>query len=214
MSPGTPVSVEQGYDRWSGSYDTVENATRDLAAEVLRRQDLGLEGAAVLELGCGTGLNTVWLAEQAGSLIALDFSEGMLAKARARVTAANVRFGRHDVRERLPLEDASVEVVVETLVLEHVEELAPVFAEAARVLKPGGRFYLSELHPFRQAIGKQARFTDEAGTEHKIEAFLHPVSEYLNAAAAAGLSVLGCEEAGEDPGAPPRLFTLTLGRPA
>ncbi len=212
MSPETTLSVEHGYDRWSGTYDTVLNATRDLAAVLLRQQDLGLSGATVVELGCGTGLNTGWLAERAGSVLALDFSDGMLAKARERVAGANVTFARHDVRERLPLPDASVDVVVETLVLEHVEALAPVFAEAARVLKPGGRLYLSELHPYRQAVGKQARFNDAEGVEHKIAAFLHPVSEYLNAAVAAGLTVLACEEAGEDPEAPPRLFTLTLGR--
>ena len=195
MTPGTPLSVEVGYDHWSATYDTVQNATRDLAAEVLRRQDLVLKGAFVVELGCGTGLNTAWLAEQAEWVAAYDFSEGMLAKARERVGAKNVEFARQDVTEPLPLQDASVDVVVETLVLEHVEALARVFAEVARVLKPGGRFYLSELHPFRQAVGKQARFLDAEGQERKIAAYLHPVSEYLSAALAAGLKLAACEEA-------------------
>jgi SAM-dependent methyltransferase len=117
-------AIAASYDRWSGSYDTDQNATRDLDAHIVRTADLPVTGAAVLELGCGTGKNTSWLAEHARSVVAMDFSEGMLSRARTRVTAAHVDFLRHDITQPWPLPDAAFDVVVGNLVLEHVASLA------------------------------------------------------------------------------------------
>lgn len=74
-------TIAGAYDAWSHSYNTDHNATRDLSARVLQsRTDLVRE-KRVLEVGCGTGLNTIWLAEHAAHVTALDFSPGMLAQA-------------------------------------------------------------------------------------------------------------------------------------
>lgn len=208
---GSP-DVAGAYDRWAASYDADDNATRDLDAEVVRRAPLVLAGRDVLELGCGTGKNTAWLAERARSVVGLDFSAGMLAMARQRVDGAHVRFVRHDVREPWPVPAGAVHVVVGNLVLEHVRELAPVYAEAARVLRPGGQLLLCELHPERQRRGGQAHFTDPAtGMTVHVAAHLHTVAEYVNAGIAAGLVLrhLGeWLEAGAPADAPPRLLSL------
>jgi ubiquinone/menaquinone biosynthesis C-methylase UbiE len=211
-----PDSVAAAYDRWAASYDDDRNLTRDLDATVLRDAPLALDGRDVLEIGCGTGKNTEWLAERARSLVALDFSEGMLARARERLarrgTDARVRFVRHDVREPLPLPDASADVMVGNLVLEHVRDLAPVFAEAARVLRPGGTLWLCELHPYRQWRGGQAHFTDAASGETvHVSAYVHSVAEYVNGGLGAGLLLrhLGeWVEPGAPEGAPPRLLSV------
>ncbi|MFL5575283.1 MAG: class I SAM-dependent methyltransferase [Gemmatimonadaceae bacterium] len=217
--PGAPSDVARAYDRWAASYDADRNATRDLDAEVVRRAPLAVAGRDVLEIGCGTGKNTAWLAERARGVVALDFSPGMLARARERVSrleargvAHRVSFLHHDVREPWPVPGAAVDVVVGNLVLEHVEALAPVFAEVARVLRPGGQLLLCELHPERQRRGAQAHFTDAAtgGTVH-VTAHRHTVSEYVNGGIAAGLTLrhLGeWLEAGAPDGAPPRLLSL------
>jgi ubiquinone/menaquinone biosynthesis C-methylase UbiE len=135
----------------------------------------------LLELGCGTGKNTVWLAERVRSVLALDFSEGMLAKARDRVASDRVRCARHDVRERLPLADSTVDLLTADLVLEHVAALRPAFAESARVLRPGGRLHVCELHPFRQLLGKQARFARlGTGEVVRVQAHRHEVADYLS----------------------------------
>ena len=136
-----PSEVALAYDRWFATYDSDRNATRDLDALVLRSAGLTLAGARVLELGCGTGKNTEWLVEQARSVMALDFSAGMLSRARQRVTASNVQFAVHDVRERWPLDDGAVDRVIANLVLEHVEQLDSVFSESARVLAPHCTIY-------------------------------------------------------------------------
>ena len=206
-----PTAIAHAYDRWAGTYDDDRNATRDLDAEVLRAAPLALDDADVLEVGCGTGKNTVWVASRARSVTALDFSPGMLARARERVAAPHVRFVEHDVRQPWPAGDASVDIVVGNLVLEHVDDLAPVYREAARVLRPGGRLLLCELHPERQRRGGQAHFVDPTGATVHVPAHRHTVSEYVNGGLDAGLRLQHLGEWLERdaaPDAPPRLLSV------
>lgn len=201
-----PIDVAQGYNRWAATYDAMANRTRDQSMARLRAWTAHYEGRDVLELGCGTGLNTEHLAMTAGAVTALDFSDGMLGEARARLARAEVRFLQHDLATPLPLADESFDVVVESLVLEHIEDVAPVFAEVARVLRPGGQFLMSELHPYKQLQGGQARFVEDGG-ETPIVAFRHTIAEFVNAAVDAGLTIAELLEE-EDPGKGPRLFSL------
>lgn len=76
---------------------------------MLRRSSLAIDGRDVLELGCGTGKNTMWLAERARRVTAMDFSPGMLDVARGRAPKDRVSFVQHDARERWPMDDASVD---------------------------------------------------------------------------------------------------------
>jgi ubiquinone/menaquinone biosynthesis C-methylase UbiE len=213
-----PRDVADAYDRWAASYDADRNATRDLDADVVRRSPLAIDGRDVLELGCGTGKNTVWLAERARSVVALDFSPGMLARARERVRGSHVRFVEHDVREPWPVADASADVIVGNLVLEHVADLAPVYAEAARALRAGGRLLFCELHPERQRRGGQAHFTEAAtGATVHVPAHLHTVAEYVNGGLDAGLALRHLGEWLETDaphGAPPRLLSVVFEKAA
>lgn len=208
--------VALAYDRWSRRYDDDHNATRDLDARVVRQSPLHLSGARVLELGCGTGKNSQWLATQARELVGLDFSPGMLDVARRRVPGAHVRFVERDITHPWPAEPASVDVVVGNLVLEHVRDLTPIYEEAARVLRPGGELFLCELHPYRQLRGGQARFEDEETNETvPVTAFQHSVSEYVNGGLAAGFALRALgehleESASED--AAPRLLSVLFER--
>lgn len=219
--PIAPDAVASAYDRWAPTYDRESNRTRDLDAAVLRAHGPEVRGQSVLELGGGTGKNTVWLAERASAVLSLDLSPRMQALARERVAALalpddRVTFTQHDLRHTWPVATASVHVVVGNLVLEHVQALDTVFAEAARVLAPGGTIWISELHPERQRRGAQAHFEDEdTGELVYVPAYRHTVSEYVNAAIGAGLRVRRVGEwleDGADPLAPPRLFTMRAKR--
>ena len=89
--------VQAAYDRWAAVYDTDQNPTRDLNGAALRCQPFELGGRAVLEVGCGTGLNTAWLAPRAARVVGVDFSQGMLARARHRIGSLNVLLLMPDV---------------------------------------------------------------------------------------------------------------------
>jgi ubiquinone/menaquinone biosynthesis C-methylase UbiE len=214
----SPKDVRAAYAAWAGSYDSSENRTRDLDGVVLRQHELDIAGRDVVEIGCGTGKNTEWLAEHAASVVALDLSPEMLAKARKRVTSSHVSFLEHDIQRTWPLPDESVNAVIGNLVLEHVSNLRIIFHEAQRVLRSNGTLFICELHPFRQHLGGQAQYTDEkSGARHKIEAYIHELSEYVNSGIDAGLQLARIGEWADDQdrasSAPPRLLSLLFNRP-
>jgi ubiquinone/menaquinone biosynthesis C-methylase UbiE len=208
------MRVEDAYTAWSATYDADANRTRDLDADVTRRRFARVRVGTVLEIGCGTGKNTTLYADVGARVLALDFSEGMLAAARRKIQAANVEFRIADLTARWPCDDASIDLVACNLVLEHVEHLVPVFEEAARCLVPGGRFYLSELHPFRQYEGTQARFVDVDDVTVHVPAFVHHVSDFLDAASRVGLRLVDFREwwHADDQKRPPRLLTVEVMR--
>jgi len=103
-------------------------------------------GMKVLELGCGTGSMWAdpsrWLPPDA-SLLLTDFSEGMLAAARKNVPVqSNISFARVDIQQ-IPFEDSTFDLVIANAMLYHVPDLNKGLGEAARVLKPDGRFICS-----------------------------------------------------------------------
>jgi ubiquinone/menaquinone biosynthesis C-methylase UbiE len=190
----TKSDIAAAYNDWAETYDSVQNLTRDLATHALKQSDLELAGNTIIEVGCGTGRNTKWLARPdaaAAAIVALDFSEEMLNRARARVNDPRVRFVQQDLRETWPVSNSTADVVVVMLVLEHVEHLEPIFAEAARRLKAGGEIFICELHPTLQLMGKQARFTNvKTGESTLVTAFLHQTEDYHNAAISSGFELV------------------------
>jgi 2-polyprenyl-3-methyl-5-hydroxy-6-metoxy-1,4-benzoquinol methylase len=103
----------------------------------------------VVDFGCGTGVLTVELARWARHVTAIDRSESALVKARAeaaRQGLTNITFLAADL-EKLPLERASVDLVVVSQSLHHVDSIEQVLAEGARLLKPGARMVVLELLP-------------------------------------------------------------------
>ena len=193
--PSNKSAVAAAYDEWAETYDTDLNRTRELAANVLREIDISIAGRELIEVGCGTGHNTAWLAESAAGIVALDFSEGMLRQAKSRVPDSRVRFIQHDVRIPWPVANASADLLIAMLVLEHVEHLGPFFAEAARTLRSGGELFLCELHPTRQLLGKQAEFTNaKTGELHRVQAFLHKTEDYIHAGDSFGFELVNMGE--------------------
>jgi ubiquinone/menaquinone biosynthesis C-methylase UbiE len=203
------MSIQNAYNDWSASYDTDENLTRDLDQKVLREALANLHFKSILEIGCGTGKNTAFLSQTGESVHALDFSEGMIEKAKKKVRVENVKFSMADLTKKWPCEDESYHLIVCNLVLEHIEDLSFIFSEAFRVLKKRGRFLINELHPFRQYEGKKARFN--MGTEvTEITAFVHHISDFTNAASHNGLTLVNIDEwwHAADQNKPPRLISF------
>ena len=98
--------------------------------------------------------------------------------------------------------------------LEHIGDLSFVFAEAARVLVAGGRFFVCELHPFRQYQGGQARYQQDQATTD-IQAFVPHLSDVTTAAEANGLALERFQEwwHEEDQDMLPRLAAFMFRKP-
>ena len=110
----------------------------------------------VADLGCGTGHVSSLVAPFVGRVIGVDASAAMLAAAEDLVPA-HVEL-RQGALEALPIGDAEVDVVLLVLVLHHVPDPARALAEAARILKPGGRLIVVDMQPhdredYRQSMG-------------------------------------------------------------
>ena len=203
------MTIQDAYTDWSATYDSDRNLTRDLDQHVARQELERFRCKSILELGCGTGKNTPLLASVGERVHALDFSAGMIEKARAKVTSAHVTFEIADIIKRWPCKDQSFDLIACNLVLEHIEDLNFIFAEASRVLIEGGRFFICELHPFRQYLGTQARFQRDDDTKH-IAAFTHHITDFTNDALANGLGLIERKEwwHEEDVGKAPRLISF------
>ena len=203
------MSIQKAYNEWAETYDTDRNLTRDLDQQVMRETLADLRFNSILEIGCGTGKNTMFLAQVGTRVHALDFSPGMIEKAKEKVNAANVRFEMADLTQRWPCEDRAYDLIVCNLVLEHIEDLSFIFSEAFRVLTEGGKFFVNELHPFKQYEGKKARFQSGESVA-EIPAFVHHISDFVSAASHSGLKLTRLNERWhpEDENKPPRLISF------
>lgn len=203
------MDIQQAYKNWASQYDTNQNRTRDLEGLALRETLAGYTFDNCLEIGCGTGKNTVWLLERARQVSAVDLSVEMLALAKEKIASDHVRFLQADIREEWNFGEGLYDLVSFSLVLEHIRDLEPVFAEVAKALKPGGKVYIGELHPFKQYTGTKARFDTPEGRQ-EVECFTHHSSDFVQAARKQGLVLADLNEHFDENnrGTIPRILTL------
>jgi SAM-dependent methyltransferase len=181
---GSEYDLESGYRAWSATYD------RPLRLFPLEEPPMHAlldprPAGDALDAACGSGRYSAYLAARGHRVTGVDQSEAMLDLARAKLPDAT--FLRGDL-DRLPVPDAAFDTVVCALALVHVPSVAPAMAELSRVLRPGGRLVISDVHPFLVLIGWQAQFPGAGGGRGFMRLHHHLHSEYLTAATAARLS--------------------------
>ncbi|MQS39944.1 class I SAM-dependent methyltransferase [Streptomyces katsurahamanus] len=194
--PGGGAAVNEldaaaGYAAWSSVYDSLPSSFIEVEEPVVQRLlDEGPVGAA-LDAACGTGRTTVALTSRGYRTIGVDQSPEMLEKAREKAPEAEFRRGR---LENLPLDDASVDLAVSTLAMTHLSDLTEGVAELARVVRPGGRVIISDLHPFVVTLQGQCLFVQGEDELAFVRNYVHLPSHYIAAFASAGLTVRACFE--------------------
>jgi len=108
-------------------------------------------GEVCVDLGSGRGTDAMRMADDVGAdgfVWGIDISDGMLDKAKAtaaKLGVTNVRFEKAEL-ENLPIASASVDLVISNCVLNHATDKPKVWSEIARILKPGGRFVVSDIY--------------------------------------------------------------------
>lgn len=197
------------YNQWSATYDDTENKTRDLEKRAGQTVLSAVSAKTILEVGCGTGKNTDWLQHRAEKLTAVDLSENMLQKAKEKVSSRQVQFVQADVTRPWEFASEPVDLVTCSLILEHIENLSFIFQQAALATKPGGHFYVCELHPYKQYSGSKARFETAEGLK-VLDCYLHHVSDYFKAATKAGFVCEAIDEWFDEDNnqTPPRLLSF------
>jgi SAM-dependent methyltransferase len=177
------------YRRWSATYDEPRNSLFDFDEPVMQAILDPLPIGTALDAACGTGRYAAYLARRGHHVIGVDSSPDMLA--RARVPHAS--FVQGDVHQ-LPLADNAVDIVVSALALVHVPSLAPLMAEFARVLRPGGHLVISDVHHELVLLGSVVHAVGPDGEPGLAPTYRHTPGDYLRAALPTGLEVRRCEE--------------------
>jgi len=203
------MSVQLAYQFWSEIYDSNENKTRDLEGVCMRAILQEISFSNCLEIGCGTGKNTVWLETKAQHVTAVDLTPAMIEKAKQKVQTKKVTFEIADINQDWNFTKEKYDLATFSLVLEHIENLIPIFEKLSNCIKPNGYVYIGELHPFKHYEGSIARFENGSG-EKVVECYNHHISDSINAASKYGFELKLLNEYFDDNDKTtiPRILTL------
>ncbi|MBP9924958.1 MAG: class I SAM-dependent methyltransferase [Cyclobacteriaceae bacterium] len=193
------MKVKEAYNIWAYQYDSNINKTRDLEAVSLKTTLSSIVFDRCLEIGCGTGKNTEWILSRAKNIVAVDFSDEMLKKAKTKIQSDRVQFIQADITSAWSFaDDGKFDLATFSLVLEHIENLNRVFEELSKVITDHGYVYVGELHPFKQYTGTKARFETVDGLQ-VVPCFNHHISDFISAAKASGFQIVDVRESFDDP---------------
>jgi SAM-dependent methyltransferase len=185
------LGVVQGYGAWAATYDRPGNPVVAVEQPVVWSLLDGCPRGRALDAACGTGRHSRRLAELGHEVVGVDATPEMLLRARA--ATPGVYFVRGDLGH-LPMASATVDLAVCALALDHAPDLRKPVMELARVVRPGGRVVISDVHPVLSALGVAALFQAEDGSRAYVRNYRHVFGEYLDAFAGAGLEVRRCLE--------------------
>lgn len=176
---------EKGNTSWGGVagwyhdllFGTKPTYQRDvILPNLLRLMDIK-KGEAVLDIACGPGFFSREFAAKGAAVTGIDISEELIALAKENVKGPSFQVAS---ARRMPLvPDASFDAAAIVLAIQNIEELKGVFAEAARVLKPGGRFYVVMNHPAFRVPKESSWQWDEKRQYRRVDRYLSEFSSKI-----------------------------------
>ncbi|KAH6642281.1 S-adenosyl-L-methionine-dependent methyltransferase [Boeremia exigua] len=218
-TPVQHISTQEAYDQWATVYDTDGNMLQSIDDDELNTllpslfdQVAASSGTSisVLDLGCGTGRNTArlfshsWPADKTVTVTGLDFSAGMLALARSKLSALapsnsniTLRLEQCDPFPATVFSPSSLALspqtlVLSTLVLEHIP-LSTYFLTLTSLLAPAGVALLTNMHS-EMGSRSQAGFVNAQGVKVRGESYVYTLAETVQAAQDSGLQIVSAME--------------------
>jgi len=185
----------EAYDIWSQHYDDQPDNLM-LALDQALCQDvlasLSLTGKTIVDIGCGTGRHWPALFNQSPArLVGYDVSTGMLNRLRNKYPHSEIHLLSDATLTGLA--DSSCDLVLSTLTLAHIPDLAAALTEWNRVLKPGGDLLITDYHPIALTKGGQRTFR-EGERVFAIRNHIYPVPQLLGVTRRLGLTKVTLSE--------------------
>jgi malonyl-CoA O-methyltransferase len=199
----------EAYRLWAATWEDDPSAIVALESRYLMPWMADLRGRRLLDVSCGTGRWLEHAVRQGAEIVGLDFCVEMLAHAAVKPGLAS-RLAVADAG-RLPVADASADVVLCTLSLGHVPDAAAVIAEMARAVRIGGTVIVTDFHPEAFRRGWKRTFRS-GGQTFEVENHYHSLESILDAAQSCGL--VPAEIAEPCFGEPERPIFVNAGKPA
>lgn len=185
----------EAYDLWAPSYDfQPQNLMLRLDDELFHELlgGVSLRDKTVVDIGCGTGRHWEKLLQQHPSQLAgFDVSDGMLTELKKKFPGAEVQLATDNFLSGIS--DATVDVVVSTLTIAHIQYMETALAAWARIVKPGGSIILTDFHPRLLADGGRRDFYSDEG-HVVIRNFVHGIDRVIHVAKSNGLNVSDYKE--------------------
>lgn len=208
------------WDRFADQYAGMHFEQGDVHKEIFLTPEItkllgDVEGLKILDAGCGEGYFSRILANAGAEVTAVDYSERMLEIAKERSPdRLDITYVHGNCERLTDLEDERFEAVVSNMVLQDLADYEQALAEIHRVLKPGGRFVFSILHPcfitpesgwentdqgdkLHWNVDKyfyEGMYEQKLGGEERMMLFHRTLTSYVQAVLAAGFTIEGIIE--------------------
>lgn len=137
------LNSKEGYNLTADYYAKKEKYWDSFEKDRVLPMLENVAGKKVLDVGAGTGRLALRLAKLGAEVTALDVSGEMLKRIKTKDPRLKIKIGE---AEDLPLADENFDIVIATFLIVHLKDLRVFFDEVYRVLKPGGRFLLSNIN--------------------------------------------------------------------
>jgi cytosine/adenosine deaminase-related metal-dependent hydrolase/ubiquinone/menaquinone biosynthesis C-methylase UbiE len=183
------VSSSDVFDIWAQVHDEQPNPLLSLEQRFLNRMLPDVSGLDVLDAACGTGRWLQLLAShRPASLLGVDASPEMLQRASAKLgTNSTLRRGSCTA---LPVQSASVDLILASFVLSYLESVEPLARELHRVARPGATIFLTDIHPDTATSFNWKRSFKANDTEEQIQAEVHSLKQITDAFQSCGFELL------------------------